>query len=151
MFGTKWANYKTSSGDIVALPVNTPKPPKGLKGNVDTIAGMRYGVKPKGSSSGAGPAPRPLARAAAGPAYDGGTPTRTGSVGPTCLPPTDPGALASSSGLFPNQILTAYGIAPLHSAGLLGQGMRVAIVGEAPTPSSDVTQFRNCFGAQGTA
>ena len=32
MFGTKWANYKTSSGDVVALPVNTPKLPKGHEG-----------------------------------------------------------------------------------------------------------------------
>jgi kumamolisin len=141
MFGTKWANYKTSSGEIIALPVNTPKLPKGLKGNVDTVAGMRYTVKPHGSSSGVGPAA----------VYDGGTPTRTGTVGPSCLDTTDPGLLASSSGLFPNQILEAYGIAPLQSAGLLGQGVRLAIVGEAPTPSSDVNQFRNCFGAQGTA
>jgi kumamolisin len=141
MFGTKWANYKTSSGEVIALPVNTPKLPKGLKGNVDTVAGMRYAVKPKGSSSGVRPAV----------VYDGGTPTRTGTVGPTCLDSTDPGVVASSSGLFPNQILEAYGIAPLHSAGLLGQGVRLAIVGEAPTPSSDVNQFRNCFGAQGTA
>ena len=55
MFGTKWANYKTSSGEVIALPVNTPKLPKGLKGNVDTVAGMRYTVK-QGSSSGIGPA-----------------------------------------------------------------------------------------------
>jgi subtilase family serine protease len=71
-------------------------------------------------------------------------------VGPSCLDTTDPGALASSSGLYPNQILETYGIAPLQSAGLFGQGARLAIVGEAPTPSSDVNQFRNCFGAQGT-
>ena len=59
--------------------------------------------------------------------------------------------LFSSSGLFPNQILQAYGILPLAQAGLQGQGVRLAIVGEAPTPTSGVKQFRNCFGAQGTA
>jgi subtilase family serine protease len=141
MFGTKWANYKTSSGNVIALPVDTPKLPKGLKGNVDTVAGMRYTVKPKGSSSSVAPAA----------VYDGGTPTRTGTAGSSCLNTTDPGVVASGSGLFPNQILSAYGIAPLHSAGLQGQGIRLAIVGEAPTPASDVNQFRNCFGAQGTA
>jgi kumamolisin len=57
----------------------------------------------------------------------------------------------STAGLFPNQILTAYGIAALQSQGLKGQGMRVAILGEAPTPTSDVTAFRGCFGFQGTA
>ena len=51
MFGTKWADYRTSSGSIVALPVNTPKPPKGLKGNVDTIAGMRLTVNAHGSAA----------------------------------------------------------------------------------------------------
>jgi len=150
MFGTKWANYRTSSGAVLALPVNKPKPPKGIKGNVDTIAGMRVTVK-GGSSSSAGPAGAPVARSAGGPAYDGGTPTRTGTVGPSCVGTTYPSALASSSGLYPNQILEAYGIAPLHSAGVLGQGARLAIVGEAPTPTSDVNEFRDCFGAQGTA
>jgi kumamolisin len=149
IFGTKWADYRTSSGAIVALPVNTPKLPKGIKGNVDTIAGMRLTVGAHGSAA-RRPRARPVARAAAGGPYDGGTPTRTGTVGPSCLDTTDPGVLALSSGLYPNQILTAYGIAPLHSAGLLGEGVRLAIVGEAPTPSSDVNQFRNCFGAQGT-
>jgi kumamolisin len=59
--------------------------------------------------------------------------------------------LFSTAGLFPNQTLTAYGIAPLHTAGLEGQGVRVAILGEAPTPTGDVTAFRNCFGFAGTA
>ena len=45
LFGTKWAVYKDSStGARVALPVDTPKLPKGIKGNVDTIAGMRLQV-----------------------------------------------------------------------------------------------------------
>ena len=41
LFGTKWAVYKAKSGAHVALPVNTPKLPNGIKGNVDTIAGTR--------------------------------------------------------------------------------------------------------------
>jgi kumamolisin len=59
--------------------------------------------------------------------------------------------VTSSQGLFPNQILTAYGIDALQAAGLRGGGQRVAILGEAPTPASDVNTFRNCFGFQGTA
>src|SRR3954471_2303685 len=50
MFGTAWKVYKTSSGSKVALPVNTPKLPSGIKGNVDTIAGMRLQIS-GGSSS----------------------------------------------------------------------------------------------------
>jgi subtilase family serine protease len=140
MFGTKWKVYKTSSGSKVALPVNTPKLPSGIKGNVDTVAGMRLQLSSGSSSS---------ARAAA--AAAGGTPTRTGTPSFGCVPGTFPAALASSSGLYPNQILQAYGIAPLQAAGLKGQGMRLAIVGEAPTPASDVNTFRSCFGTQGTA
>ena len=152
MFGTKWAVYHTSSGNqLVALPVNTPKLPKGLKNNVDVVAGMRLIVNHATSSRHANPPRRPVARPAALGPYDGGTPTRTGTVGPSCVGTTYPSALASSEGLFPNQILTAYGIAQLQESGLRGQGVRLAIVGEAPTPSSDVNQFRNCFGAQGTS
>ena len=54
---------------------------------------------------------------------DGGTPTRTGTPAFGCVPTTFPAALGSGSGLYPNQILTAYGIAPLQAAGLKGQGV----------------------------
>src|SRR3954451_24048505 len=134
MFGTKWADYKESSGAHVDLPVNTPKAPSGINGNVDTIAGTRLQLSQGSSSS-----------------FDGGTPTRTGSPALGCTPGSYPSAAASGNGLFPNQILDAYGIAPLQAAGLQGQGVRLAIVGEAPTPSSDVNAFRSCFGTQGTS
>jgi subtilase family serine protease len=138
LFGTKWAVYRAKSGAHVALPVDTPKLPKGIKGNVDTVAGTRLQLT-QGSSSGA-------ARAA-----QGGTPTRTGTPDPGCTPASFPTALPSGRGLFPNQILAAYGIAPLHASGLQGQGARVAIVGEAPTPVADVNTYRSCFGLGGTA
>src|SRR4051794_33979371 len=140
MFGTKWKVYKTSTGAKVALPVDTPKLPSGIKGNVDTVAGMNVQLS-SGSSSSA-------ARAAV--VVDGGTPTRTGTPAFGCVPTMFPSALASSAGLYPNQILTAYGVAPLQAAGLEGQGARVAILGEAPTPAADVNTFRSCFGAGGT-
>ena len=82
MFGTKWKVYKTSSGSKVALPVDTPKLPKGIKGNVDTVAGMRLQIS-GGSSS--------AARAAV--VADGGTPTRTGTPAFGCVPSTFPAAL----------------------------------------------------------
>ena len=139
LFGTKWAVYKAKSGAHVALPVNTPKLPSGIKGNVDTVAGMRLQLT-NGSSS-----------ATTSVVVDGGTPTRTGTPALGCTPTTFPAAALSGNGLFPNQILTAYGIAPLQAAGLQGQGARLAIVGEAPTPASDVNTFRSCFGTTGTS
>ena len=140
LFGVKWKVYRTSTGSKVALPAKTPKLPKGIKGNVDTIAGMR--VQLSGGSSSA---------ATAAVVADGGTPTRTGTPAFGCVPSQFPAALASDAGLYPNQILEAYGIAPLQAAGLRGQGSRLAIVGEAPTPAADVNTFRSCFGTQGTA
>ena len=148
LFGTKWSLYHTSTaGQLIALPVNAPKPVKGIAGNVDVVAGMRLVVK-QGSSSAVAAAPP--SRVAQAP-FAGGTPTRTGTVAATCLNSTDPGIVLGTKGLFPNQILTAYGIAPLQAAGLQGQGSKLAIVGEGPTPAADVDQFRSCFGAQGTA
>ena len=121
--------------------MNTPKLPTGIKGNVDTVAGMRLQLS-SGSSSSA-------ARAAV--VADGGTPTRTGTPAFGCVPGDVPRARsASSSGLYPNQILTAYGIAPLQAAGPARARARgVAIVGEAPTPAADVNTFRSCFGRAG--
>lgn len=139
LFGTKWKVYRTSSGSKVALPSSTPKLPKGIKGNVDTVAGMRVQLSGGGSSA---------ARVAQ---VAGGSPTRTGTPAFGCVPASFPVALASGSGLYPNQLQAAYGIAPLHAAGLEGQGARLAIVGEAPTPAADVNAFRSCFGTQGTA
>ena len=53
MFGTKWNVYKTSTGSKVALPVNTPKLPSGINGNVDTVAGMNVQLSSGSSSSAA--------------------------------------------------------------------------------------------------
>ena len=129
---------RRQSGANVALPVNTPKLPSGIKGNVDTVAGMRAAAHR-----------RQLVGRRGRSAVDGGTPTRTGTPAFGCMPASFPSRCASGSGLYPNQILTAYGIAPLQAAGLQGQGARLAIVGEAPTPASDVNTFRSCFGTHG--
>jgi subtilase family serine protease len=135
LFGVKWDLYATGQpNEYVALPVSTPKAPSGIKGNVDTIAGVRLDVTQRGSR-----------------AVDGGTPTRTGTIAAGCASSEFPQAVASSQGLFPNQILTAYGIDTLQAAGLRGQGSYVAIVGEAPTPAADVNTYRDCFGFQGTS
>jgi kumamolisin len=149
LFGTKWNVYATGeAGQDVALPVNTPKLGSGLAGNVDTISGLGLYVT-EGMSASATVAGVRRTRATA--VVDGGTPTRTGTPAFGCATSKYPSAVRSTAGLWPNQILTAYGIAALQSQGLKGQGMRVAILGEAPTPTSDVTAFRDCFGFQGTA
>jgi subtilase family serine protease len=152
LFARKWSLYASgSAGVYVGLPDRQPQIPEGLRGNVDLVAGAspflfgRLARVTKRKWTGAS-AP---ALTVAGP-YAGGTPTRTGTPGASCLSAADPGALASPLGLYPDQLLTAYGIAPLHDQGILGQGVRVAIVGEAPAPLADVSLFRDCFGFTGT-
>ena len=137
LFGTKWNLYATGQkNQAVALPVNTPKLGSGLSGNVDTVSGLALYVTQHASASSARPRRRRhRRRQARAAAVAGGTPTRTGTINPGCASTTYPGAVFSTAGLFPNQILTAYGIASMQASGLQGQGMRVAILGEAPTPT----------------
>ena len=147
LFGTKWDLYATGQpNESVALPVNTPKLGSGLAGNVDVVSGLGLYVSQKASASASASGGQGLTVSAGG-----GTPTRTGTIEPGCASTTYPAAVFSSSGLFPNQILSAYGIAQLHAGGLQGQGVRLAILGEAPTPVEDVGAYRNCFGFPGTA
>ena len=151
LFGTKWDLYATGQkNQAVALPVNTPKLGSGLNGNVDTVSGLRLYVTQNASASSAGSARAASRRRRGRRRSRAGRRRATGTINPGCASTTYPAAVFSTAGLFPNQILTAYGIAPLQASGLQGQGMRVAILGEAPTPVSDVTAYRNCFGFQGT-
>jgi kumamolisin len=144
LFGTKWNLYATGQpNQAVALPVNTPKLGSGLNGNVDTVSGLGLYVTQRASAS--------SSVSSAQASIAGGTPTRTGTIDPGCATTTYPAAIFSTAGLFPNQILSAYGIAQLQAGGLQGQGVRLAILGEAPTPAGDVNAYRNCFGFPGTA
>ena len=119
LFGTKWNLYATGTpNQAVALPVNTPKLASGLNGNVDTVSGLGLYVTQRASASSA----TPNAQAQTAP-VDGGTPTRTGTINAGCAASTYPGAVASSAGLFPNQILSAYGIAALQAGGRTGPGL----------------------------
>jgi subtilase family serine protease len=151
MFGTSWHVYRNNStGARSALPVHTPKLPSGLSGNVDTIAGLGHVIS--SGSSAAAEAPSATLTSMVQPAtYGGGTPTRTGTISAGCATNMFPTAVFSSVGLFPNQVDTAYGISALQAAGFQGQGINLAILGEAPTLTNDVSTFRSCFGFQGTS
>jgi subtilase family serine protease len=144
LFGEKWNLYATGQpNQAVALPVNTPKLASGLNGNVDTLSGLGLYVTQRASASSTVPNVQA--------SFASGTPTRTGTIAPGCATTTYPAAVLSTAGLFPNQVLNAYGIAQLQAGGLQGQGARLAILGEAPTPVNDVNAYRNCFGFPGTA
>ncbi len=155
LLGTTWSMYATGApGVLVALPDRRPRLPSGLAGNVDVVAGLRplaYIPSAPGAASGRALRHSTPARALeTAPPYDAGTPTRTGTFGPSCLMPLIPVDGSGPVGLSPSQILTAYGIQSLHAAGLDGSGVRLAIVGEGPVPLPDLGLFRDCFGFGGT-
>jgi subtilase family serine protease len=136
VFSRTWSLYATGvAHTYVGLPGRPPIVPRGLRGNVDVAVGLRPVVVG---------APRRPQSAIRG-RDAGGTPIRTGTPGRSCVARDQ-----SLLGLSPDQILAAYGITSLHDRGLLGQGARVAIVGEAPARGADVERFRSCFGFSGT-
>lgn len=56
-----------------------------------------------------------------------------------------PGGLATG-GFTPNQYLAAYGYGGLHTAGVMGQGQRVALIEVDGFKYADLQQFAFCFG-----
>jgi subtilase family serine protease len=70
---------------------------------------------------------------------------------------TAAGCAAGSSGaphpiepFTPNQYLTAYGDASMHSRGLTGEGQSVAVVEQGGFKRSDIEMYDKCFGVKKT-
>ena len=128
--GGRFVAPTRSSGAIpaasAASAASAVRPPRGLAGLITGVIGLDD---------------RPLARssATAQTAESSSARLRTGT--PTgCQPGVD------SGGFTPNQYLTAYGYGPLRSAGLTGQGQRVALIEVDGFKYSDVQAFARCFG-----
>lgn len=82
-------------------------------------------------------------------------PSRTGTPqgcaqGVSTPMPDDPvfaAAFPNSRAFTPNQFQTAFGMAPLHRAGLQGQGQHIALFEvEAGVSPADMATFAQCFG-----
>ena len=142
MFGTKWKVYKTSTGSKRGDARQHAEAPEGHQGQ------RRHGRRACACSSSGGSSS--AARAAV--VADGGTPTRTGTPAFGCVP-TD---LPERAGLEQRPVPEPDPDRLRDRAAAGGRACRarargVAIVGEAPTPASDVNTYRSCFGTQGTA
>ncbi len=147
MFGTTLGDFRTADANAHVARFTAPESgvqiPAALRDDVTGVVGLD--TQPLfGSSSPvmSGHAAFPHKRAAAGTetADDlSGYTNRTGS-------PSGCKRAVSQQGFTPNQYLTAYNYAPLQSAGLQGQGERVALIEIDGFRYSDLRAFSQCFG-----
>ncbi len=133
MFGTELGQFRVPATRSAAAarfmaPTGATHVPAGLAGAVTGVVGLD--TRPLATVHPAAAPPPPVTSA---------YPSRTGT------PAGCPSALAKP-GFTPNQYLTAYGYSPLQTAGLLGQGERVALIEVDGFRASDVKAFAQCFG-----
>lgn len=127
IFSTGFGRYSRNGRTFVA-PQARPALPQALQGSVSHVLGLSTE-----------PALDRLGQSVVG---QDGSPTASGTRS-GC-----PGALARN-GFTPSQIRTAYGIDPLRSAGLQGQGIYMALVEESLFLQSNINEFVSCFGIAG--
>ena len=141
-FAAPLASFRTTRATHFVAPSAAPHIPAALSGAVTGVVGLD--TRPLFAQPAATSAPMPWShsRASAAEAGDGfisAYGTRTGTAR-GC-----PGA-TSGPGFTPNQYLGAYGYSALHSAGLDGQGERVALIEIDGFQYRDLRAFSRCFG-----
>jgi kumamolisin len=135
LFGTTLANYKTRRGTVFTAPATQPVVPAALDGLVTGVVGLDTDPVAHGSGRFARSHAAHAAAAPPSSAYPNATGTTSGCSG------------ARNTGAFtPNQYRTAYQFDPLASAGLRGQGERVALIEIDGYKHSDIATFAKCFG-----
>lgn len=155
MFGTRLARFSAADGSRFTAPSVTPTVPSALRGVVEGVVGLNTrSLRPStpwstrvrpGSAAPRSASDAPRAHAAS--QLSSEVP-RTGTPA-GCAPGLGAGADGNPAlaGFTPNQYLTAYGLSPLHAAGVSGQGERVALVEIDGFNIADVTTFAQCFGS----
>jgi len=124
LFDTPLFSHEARSGERFIAPATRARLPSALRGAATGVIGLDT------HAVAASPA---VAEAASGYEPVSGTPTG-------CANGTKPG------GFSPSEYLTAYGYDPLHAAGTLGQGERVALIEIDGFRGSDISTFAQCFG-----
>lgn len=143
LFGTTLGNFRTAGATAHATftaPENAVRIPAALHGAVTGVIGLDtrplFGFSTPMVSR---PQAFPHKAAVEGTADVSGYSARTGTAA-GCA------AAVSQSGFTPNQYLTAFNYSPLQSAGLQGQGERVALIEIDGFRYSDLRTFSKCFG-----
>lgn len=147
LFGTPLAQFRTARGARFVAPTAQARVPRSLQGAVTGVIGLD--TRPLSDSHRAlraSPAARVRAHAASRPFS---ALPRTGTISPgACSAGKTAGEIGgdpTSAGFTPNQYLTAYGFDPLHSAGVNGQGERVALIEIDGFNIPDIKAFAKCF------
>ncbi|MBV8989756.1 MAG: S8/S53 family peptidase [Solirubrobacterales bacterium] len=138
VFGTRLAQFRTADAARFVAPASTVAIPPALHGLITGVVGLssRPLAAPRAQRDAdhrSQLATQPPTQA--GSSYFPATGTRSGCA-----------AGQATGGFTPNQYLTAYGYDPLHSAGITGQGERVALIEVDGFKTSDVDGFAHCFG-----
>ncbi|MGH2892503.1 MAG: S53 family peptidase, partial [Solirubrobacteraceae bacterium] len=144
LFGTTLGNFRTAArGATFMAPETGVRVPAALRDDVTGVVGLNtqplFGSStPTVADNAAFSHKAPVAGAESA-NDDSGYLQRTGTAA-GC------GTAVSQSGFTPNQYLTAYNFGPLQSAGLEGQGERVALIEIDGFRYSDLRNFSKCFG-----
>jgi kumamolisin len=136
LFRTPLAVFRSARESRFVAPTAAARVPAGLRGLVTGVVGLDTRRLGSPSRLGASKPAGPRAHAASQPT----------SALPLSGSPGGCPAGVAAGGFTPNQYLTAYGFGPLISAGIRGQGERVALIEIDGFRSSDIDTFAQCFG-----
>jgi subtilase family serine protease len=149
LFHTPLAVFHSGRESRFIAPTAAARAPSALHGLVTSVVGLDTRRLASARSAGASRSTSPLAHVASQPSQ---TPPRAhaASQPSSALPLSgSPGGCPegmAAGGFTPNQYMTAYGLSPLFSAGVRGQGERVALIEIDGFRNSDIGTFANCFG-----
>ena len=129
LFGVPIMQASYPSGSIYIAPRSPLTLPGALRGSVDLVLGVDATISLQTSRPIAPPAPS-----------TGLHPPPLGGQPVACR------EMRHVRGLAPNELLTAYGLAPLRTAGNTGAGVSMAIGEEVAPNATDVHRFMQCLG-----
>jgi subtilase family serine protease len=149
LFGTTLGDFRAAgrgaTGARFMAPESSVRIPASLRDDVTGVVGLNtqplFGSSTPVASSDAAFPHKAAASGNESTADESGYQPRTGTAA-GCKAAVAP----VQSGFTPNQYLTAYNYAPLQSAGLQGQGERVALIEIDGFRYSDLRNFSKCFG-----
>jgi subtilase family serine protease len=166
LFHTPLAVFHSARQSRFVAPTAAARVPSALRGLVSGVVGLdtrRLASARSAGASGSAPAPAHAGSAPA-PAHAGSTPapahvaSQRSAAPPRAHAASQPSSAlplsgsqggcpdgVAAGGFTPSQYLTAYGLSPLLSAGVRGQGERVALIEIDGFRSSDIATFASCF------